>query len=345
MNMRLPHIIRDDLPRKSVALFFAVLIWFAVRNQLHDFATFHDVPVTLQYEPDKIVVERRILTASVSLRGARRRLETLQASDITVTADIPVVPAGVYSYDLRFSPANVREPPGTSVTSITPTSARIQVDRIIQKELPVRVRESGQLGYGYRVVERTILPSRVTATGPSRVLEDVTEVTTEPIVLDETLIQSFKMDQLDLIPMPRVNFRPDTVHVAYEITRHSGQKALMELPIRVLTDETSDLQLVGELPSASVTLRGPRITLDTLRPHSVRPFVDVTAVTNPGRYTFPLKVWVEAPSTLVVEYVHPPEVDVVLRRSDAPAPQPEEPPGGQDAMPETDDRGLGDAGD
>ncbi|MCF7854572.1 MAG: hypothetical protein K9N51_07240 [Candidatus Pacebacteria bacterium] len=328
MRLHVPKFIARDFSRKFVATFFAVLIWLAVSNQLHDFETFHDVPVSLRYPADKLFLDRKIETATVTLRGARRRLEDLQSSDITLAARIPVVPEGVYYYDLHLSADDVNEPPGTKVTSITPENIRVQLDRIVSKDVPVRVRESGEPGYGYKIVERTVVPSTVTIAGPSKIVNEIDDIMTEAVILDESLVENFEMDEVRLIPIPRVDVSPKSVHIAYEVARHSGQKAFTDLPIRILKNKDSALQVKGPLPKAQVTVRGSKSVLDALKDHAVRPFVDITSVSSPGRYTFPVNAWVEGPSRVTVEYVHPPDVDVVIAvggtDSPPPAPKPED---------------------
>ena len=74
MKLRIPGFFRKDLPRKVVAVFFAALIWFAVRSQIQDTATFHSIPIDLQYKPGDITIEDRVLTVDITLRGSTKRL-------------------------------------------------------------------------------------------------------------------------------------------------------------------------------------------------------------------------------------------------------------------------------
>jgi len=52
--------------------------------------------------------------------------------------------------------------------------------------------------------------------------------------------------------------------------------------------------------------------MEALRPHAIHPFIDTTAVTSPGRYTFRVNVWIESQQSLTIGHVHPEKVDVVL---------------------------------
>ena len=337
MKVRIPAIIRRDFLRKLVALFFAILIWFTITNQLREFESYHDIPITLRYPPDKLVLNQRIFTADVMLRGSRSRLEEVKSSDIKITAEVEVVPEGVYYHDLHLGPDNVSTPPGTRVAQIDPANIRIQLDRIVSKQVPVKVREAGELAYGYRVVKQSVIPSTVTISGPSKIVRDIDRIMTESVVLDEAVVRSFEMENVDLIPISGVDVNPETVHVAYEIDKHSGQQAFADLQIGVLNRPGSNLRLKGELPPAAVTVRGPRLALEEIKPHNIHPFIDISTITAPGRYNPAVQVWIDRGPRVGTEYIHPENVsiEVVAASPSAPAngvsadaeDEPIEPPG------------------
>jgi YbbR domain-containing protein len=317
MKLRIPKIIRRDFLRKFVAVFFAVLIWYAVDTQLHSFQTFHDIPVQLRYEPDKVVLERRSITATVTLRGARRRLQEIQSNDISVRAQVPPVPPGVFSYDVHLSPSDVKSPPGTRVADIEPENVRIQVDRIVTREVPVRVRERGELSFGYKVARKNVVPSRIDIVGPSKIVEEIDEVVSEEVIFDETVLHDFEIDEVELMPMPRVRFSPQSVHVSYEVSRHGGQQDFPELPVQLMQVPGGKLKVAAAMPKVTVNLRGSKAILEELQPHQIHPFIDITAVTNPGRYTFKVNVWINGAASLTVSYVQPAEIDLVLENSES----------------------------
>ena len=313
MKIRIPAFFRHDLLRKLIALFFAGLIWLAVGSQLQESSIFHNVPVMLNYDPSAILVENVVPTVDVTLRGSSKRLQAVKASDIKVMAeiDIPSFAMPVYFYELRFSPENVKSPPGAHVIDISPSQQQIQIDRIVSKHnVPIRVRFSGQLAEGYKKTRCSPFPSAIDVRGPSRILKDIREFVTEPVVLDENVIQDFEVD-IKLVQIPKVQANTD-VHVSIEIARHSSQQAYNGLVMNVLSRYDSALQLSRDAPRVSVTLHGPKVTLDALDNLSIRPFVDITAITSPGRYRRPVQVWVDGAANVTAEYVDPSIVEIVL---------------------------------
>jgi YbbR domain-containing protein len=292
---------------------------------LHSFQTFHDIPVQLRYEPDKVVIEKRTLTATVTLRGARRRLQEIQTNDLSISTQIPPVPDGIFSYDVHLSASNVKSPPGTRVAGIDPENVRIQVDRIVTKEVPVRIRERGELTFGYKIARKNVVPSKIDIVGPSKIIEEIDEIVSEEVVFDETLLHDFEIDEVELVPIPRVRFSPRSVHVSYEVSKHSGQQDFTELPVQLLRPTGNKLAVATELPKATVSMRGPKAALDALKPHQIHPFIDISAITSPGRYTFKVNVWIDGGSKLAVDYVYPAEVDIMLENRSGISTTPETP--------------------
>jgi YbbR domain-containing protein len=118
---------------------------------------------------------------------------------------------------------------------------------------------------------------------------------------------------------------PSQVHVTVEISRHSSQKALQNLTMFLLANPDSTLKLKEPLPKASVTLQGPKTVLDAMDESSVRPFIDVSAISNPGRYRRPVQVSVEGGSSVTQQYVHPASVEIELVEPEN-APETDRPP-------------------
>lgn len=342
MKNRLKALFTKDLPRKFLAIFLAALIWYAIEEQLRDITTLHNVPVKLLYDRSQLMImDSSALTVDVVLRGTHRALSRVASGDIVLEAAMPSdIPVGIYFYDLPITEDNVvKLPPGIAVDTIRPSQAQIQVDRIVSKHnVPIRVRFAGSLREGYRKNRVAVTPPAVDVRGPSKVVDDLKEILTDRIVLDDTVGLDFEME-VDLIDVPRVNF-PETAHVVVEITKYAAQQAYHDLPLNVLSPANCPLRLAEPLPNVSVTLHGPKLILESLDYLSIRSFVDISRIAAPGRYRRPVNAWVEGAAGLKAEYVNPSVVDVVLvdpKKADGDSPQDRdavEPP----ASPETENK-------
>ena len=318
MTIRMPQFIRQDLARKLVAVGAASLIWFYVDNQLHEVERFNDVPVELRYDEGAISLGKTVATVSVSLRGSRQRLLGIKSNDIRIRAEVPVVAKGVYFYELRLTPDNVRVPTGMRVAEISPATLMLPVDRLeTRRDVPVRVRFNGRLRDGYQAGKVVVVPSTVELRGPTKLLEETREVVTDPVPLDDTVTQGFEADARLMVPL-RVSPSIEAVHVTVEVGRQTVRQAYKDLPLGVLAGPDHPLMLQEPLPPVSVTLLGNQAILETIDAFALRPFVDINGITVPGRYRRPVQVWVGGLAGVTVEYIHPSMVEVVLDRA-APA--------------------------
>ncbi len=321
--MNIPNMLQADLPRKLVAFFFALLIWFTVRSQLQDYDIFHSVPVTIRDNSGTMEVKDNVITVDVTLRGSRNSLQKVQPADIKLNATVPDIPKGVFSTEINLSKAEATTPTGTRVVDIVPKSVVISVDRIVTKHnVPIRVRYAGQLPEGFRIARCSLFPSAVDIRGPSKLLLDIHELVTEPIQLDETLNHDFEID-VKLVPPPSIHTSTSSIHAAVELTRHSTQKSYETLALQLLNRVGSTLQPQDGLPSVSVTLNGPKVILDELGPGAIKPFVDLTTITSPGTYRRPVQVWVDGAPNVTAEYVSPSVIEVQLVDRRAPTPPPD----------------------
>lgn len=315
MRLRLPGLIAHDFLRKAVALFFAILIWVSVSTDLQDEdVVLRNVAVSVKYDPNVVLLRDPPKTVDVTLRGTRRKLEGVSSQDVVIVVQIPSdIHAGVYYYAVGISPkANVRQrPPGVRVTGITPDRIELHIDRIVTKpNVPVKVEFAGALQEGYAVIRAATTPDAVVLRGPHRDLRDISLVSTEPILLDDTIVQDFSVTtKLALIPGVQV---PEDVRVDLVVGRHSVPRTLHGVRLAVLMDTGSGLRVEGPLPEIAVTLRGPKAALDAVSELSVCPFVDLSAITSPGRYRRQVNTWLNRQSDVVAESTTPSSVEVTL---------------------------------
>jgi YbbR domain-containing protein len=335
MRPRLPSLITNDFLRKASALFFAILIWISVSSDVRDKEVeLRNVPVTVKYDPAVVVLREVPKTVDVSLRGSQRRLEEISSQDVTIEVQVPSdIHEGVYYHDVGISSkANVkRVPPGVRVIGITPDRLELHIDRLVSKpNVPVKVVFVGALKEGYEVIRAVATPDAVVLRGPHRELLDITAVSTEPVPLDDTIVQDFAVSA-KLAPIPGVRL-PEAVRVDLVIGRHSTPRTLHGVRLAVLVDPASGLRVEGPLPEIAVTLRGPKAAMDELNEVSVCPFVDLSAITSPGRYRRQVCTWLSRESDAVTESTMPASVEVSLVPAEsvpaAPAVAPAAPGGG-----------------
>jgi hypothetical protein len=147
--------------------------------------------------------------------------------------------------------------------------------------------------------------------GPSRILAEIRELVTDPVPLDEMTVQGFEME-VKLVPIARVFTNVDSIHVLIEITKQTVQQTYRDLPVFVMTNPAAALTVGDPLPAVTVMLQGPQAALESVDSFSLRPFVDVSSVSVPGRYRRPVQVWLGGVAGVAVQSIQPSILDVTL---------------------------------
>lgn len=318
MKLRIPGLIRRDFLRKAMAFLFAGVLWLYVSSQLREGESYPNIPVKITYDPNRVSLERDSFVVNVVLRGSAKVLHRVRRSDIRVQAQLPAPTEGEDFCDLALSADNVTVPRGTRVEQIDPPRLLVPVDRIAtRRAVPVRVRWSGEVRTGYRVLRCTLVPSVVDVVGPSRLLADVQELVTEPIPLAEHPEGGFEVD-VRLVRPARVQPSQETVHAVVEVARETMLQTYEDLPLYVLGDAAGAWVVQEALPLITVTLQGPQSVLQSVDGLALRPFVDLSTVRGPGRYRRPVQVWTGGLTTVVPEAIVPSMVEVSVGPREAP---------------------------
>jgi len=316
MKIRLPKIIVHDILRKLVALFFAIILWLAIHHQLRDTQKFSRIPVVLVYDTGKLVITSKPILIDVTLLGSKNRLDSINANDITIEIPMPEVADGVHSCEIRITPNEVKAPTFTSVADFKYITRIVQFDKIIhKKDIPISVKYDGKLDDGYKLRTK-IIPETTTIIGPSKFVENIHELITEPIILDQSITKNFKMHLKIKNNYLREGVSTSEKEVVVEviISKTSDEKIFYDLPINKLESETGELEIASTIPAISVTVQGPVTSLEKLEKLSVIPFIDLTNVLTEGEHRLPIKVWINDNENIKATYINPQIITVILKK-------------------------------
>ncbi len=167
---------KRDWPMKLLALVCAVMLWFyaeAEKNPLMDMQ--FDVPVQYINQGEDYVVEPSAQSVRVTVKGSEVELSGLRGDDFTATIDLQNAEIGtdIYKIELESSAAIDR-------ITYQPMKATLQVDRKETKEVPVRVRTTGN-AEDVQLASTEVMPNTVIIAGLSSQLENISDIETEAI--------------------------------------------------------------------------------------------------------------------------------------------------------------------
>jgi YbbR domain-containing protein len=174
----------NNLWLKTLSLFLALAVWFVVsapRREAVSERAFA-IPVSLARMPRELVITKQAVdTVSVRLRGPKSDLRALSSQNLEVTLDMSWVQPG--DATITLLPKAINVPPQIEVLSMDPTNLVFHIEPLRQKVVAIRPFLAGDPPNGYITGDPTLLPDHALVSGPQSHVRNLTEVTTERIIM------------------------------------------------------------------------------------------------------------------------------------------------------------------
>jgi YbbR domain-containing protein len=217
---------------KLTAILLAFALWLMVRGSQGE--RVFTVPLTIQIPRNMEIVSERPSFVEITAQGTLTSLAGFQPN---LTYNIDIQSAGEGTQVIPLTPAGVRVGPssGLRVMRVSPARITLQLERVIAKDVPVKVPLRGTPTQGYDLYQLTLRPASLQITGPRSALSGIREMETEPVSLTAR-DQSFSTT---------VNLRvpDDDIHVSpggpVEVTAELGPHRLLHtlrVPVTVVDD-------------------------------------------------------------------------------------------------------------
>lgn len=322
MTGRLKDWYKHNPGLKLVSLLIAVMVWFWASSQIY-IRSSKTVPVTLRL-PEGMVAKRiSPPRVQVILEVPRElgRIKEIDSRQIKITHDLREnKEAGRLVFNL--SAHDVKVPYRIRVVSVDPSRITAEVDRLVDKVLPVKVVYRGHPRPGYRVSSRTIIPPEVRVPGPESLLGKLQFIKTKPIDIRG---RSNSFDTKAALE-PVGSFSPpslEPVEVIVVIKPELRGSKFKDISIAVLKDKRQTEQININPDRVTLYLKGPKTIMDGLAAVDAKAYVDVSGLV-PGSYELPLQC--KLPSGVILERAEPETIKVTLGRG-AGGPREVPPPG------------------
>jgi YbbR domain-containing protein len=252
-------------------------------------------------------------TVRVRLRGPRSIINSLEQENLRpIKVDLTNRKGGTSYY--YFSDEHFSIPPGLKFIRATPESVQIKMERRILRQLPIRVRTYGKLARGTTLPQAPeIDPSVVTVIGTESSLRGLKAIETEDID-----IEGLGVGKHQMMVLPRriegVTLKQEgKINVSMAVHWIMGQRMFSGLPVM-----TKGSALPAEIKPDEVTvsLNGPKIALEKLRPSQIQPFaiLEESESGRPGVYRSKA-LTIDLPDGITVTSIVPKKVQVRLTRT------------------------------
>lgn len=317
LNSYVPNFISRNFGRKMIAIFFAILVFVKVSNELSEEKVLQDVPITIIKKGSIEVLAYKPETLEITLQGSRNRLRLLSNANVRIEIPVDEIAlnnSGVESGTTRtvnytITPRDVKTPNGVSVVEIFPSEISIRLDQLKSKEVPVEVSFQGGLPDDYSIGEIRVVPKVVSVSGPGSIIEQIDYLTTKPIILDKGTVDSFSVERVFQIGDKKILISPKSVQVSVDVYKAMDTKLFQGIIVNMLTDHTPVKNYKVHLltDKVNVTLGGLNSRLSELKLEQIKAFVDSSKIDKPGIYDLNVDCWIMDPG-VSLKFIDPPVI-------------------------------------
>lgn len=281
MKLKISNIRKNYKAVLGVTL-LAFLLWFMVKmNRVYEYSI--DVPIEFaNLDQDMIFKYPYAHSAHVEFLGKGMDLVRLRYFKINYRIDLSGAPK-ILEFNPPDHPEYVNFPRelDVSVKSVLrPRSLVIELDKKMQRMLPVEV--------GYKVVEPPgmilvdveTVPDSVLVTGPAEMFSKINQIETENKLFEEPLKP---FDEIFLIRESEEYFaayEPAQVKVTFNIQR-LAEKEVLDVPVTVI-NKPANYQVIPLPSTANIYVKGGEKILAELSMQDFQILIDFNKVWRPG---------------------------------------------------------------
>lgn len=238
---------------KLISLVFAIFLWYFVSSE--DRVDMNvQVPVEIVNLPRDLIISNQYKnTLDVTVSGPRGLIRKI-SQGISRSIDLSKGTPG--NTVIANEPDSITVPRGITVLRINPTHISLNIDRLINKDLPLKAVTQGKLPEEYELVGITLKPERLAVAGPQDILGRETGIHTTPIDLSDVTHSASKEVGLDL--------RPEVA----ELIGDPMVLANVEIKDKLVEKDINKIEITttGALPEQTAKLLPSRLAIKVLLP-------------------------------------------------------------------------------
>lgn len=300
-----------DIFVKFVSILLAVVLWYYVGGEDRVNKTVM-VPLEIINLPRDLVISNQYKKAmEVSVSGPRSLILEMTEKDVTMQVDLSTATPGSMVFEAKNE--DVPVPRGVSVERIQPSSIILSLDKLIQKQFPVRAMTFGQVAEGYFLQSINTEPDMITITGPQTILSQVDELTTRAIDLAGVKDSGQLQVPLELEAAIVELIGETSVTADYIVTLKTELRSISDAKVHVVIDGLRR-EVVPEKVRVTANIPTMLLGVDT----TPLDLLSVTALKVEGQDKLQVRVIPRAGISLPIEVLSiiPPSVSLVKEASD-----------------------------
>ena len=242
---------------KLVSLFFALFLWyFVVGEDKVDMNV--TIPVEIVNLPRDLVISNQFKKQlEVTISGQRSLIRGMTSQHISRTIDLSKASPGTVVIQNNLD--SISLPRGLSILRVQPPTITLLLDRLIQKELPIKPILVGKVHSNYKLEAVTADPPTIEISGPQSILGAEQDLHTSPIDINGLNESAVKQVPLALKPAIADLIGEPVVAVRLNIVELNQEIEFADIPVEI---ESSANQQAGKIfqllpPTVSITAEIP----------------------------------------------------------------------------------------
>jgi len=297
-NEESKNIFLKNIGKKVLAVAIAIVLWL-VANIEHDIEKSISINVNYVNLPsDLVIVNKPPEKLNVRVRGPRTQLTSLSPRNMVFTLDLSNASSGLSKFEIQTD--QIKTPRGVQVTGITPAEIKVDIDKLMRKEVDVQPVIAGPADTGYEVVGvPTVTPSKVEIKGPKNIASKIETIPTDLISI--VGVKSKFTIQVPLkSPNPLIDIVGDEmVRVTVDIREQMVEKQFKDIDIRFVNFDNRNFEPLGPI-KAELEFEGPYSVIKDLNSDDINVFVDGSNLKNSTDKLTRLQVDVSYPHKEVI---------------------------------------------
>jgi YbbR domain-containing protein len=217
---------------KLFSLFLAIILWLYIASgENPTVENFIDISLSQTNLGEDLVIKEFPTSVSVGIRGPKNIINNISSHQINGIVNFSEISKeGLYKLKVEVAP-----PKKTQITRIIPSEIKVEVEKVLTKEVEVEYSLIGVPEKGYSLAdEPQFNPYKVKITGAQSVLENVKQIICAIDIsgIKEDLKRKIKVKSVNANgnEVKEVKIEPDIVEVSISLTRGYPEKQLKVKP-------------------------------------------------------------------------------------------------------------------
>ena len=288
MNIRqLAERLLNKWPAKVICLLLAIFFYVFHQVSLIEKKVFV-IPLEVVEDGNVMLLGDCPASVSVIIRADSEVINTIVNTDLRACVNLNNLDeSGSYTVPVEFTLSDKLLVYDPLEVRVKPENITLSVGKKVAKYVPVVPSIAGKVAEGYEITEVTVNPSNVAVIGPESVIEKITEIQTDALIVSNA--EKNFSDEVNYLEVNKL----------IQVENKGPYKATVTVePMPLLVDYTGlhivvknlaeNLEVVEEIPDIDITLGGtvPILSKYILSVNAIQ--LDLSSVTEPGSYDIPV---------------------------------------------------------